>query len=180
MLLQFYEELVYGIDAEEKSAEQSSQPANKKIKFTYSESSSEDDDDDRVNSEEDVGDEGDGEEEKEVETASNACLEKDGDTESLKNEMIDPQKNDEARSWEHAAGAATDVDKNENGSEDLARDAVEAPVKKQCLGTDSSRAEIVDRNEKSVDKLIEAELEELSDKNKVSLKVDVSVKESNF
>lgn len=47
------------------------------------------------------------------------------------------------------------------------KEVVEPPVKKQCLENDLSKAAIVDKkDEKSVDKLIEAELEELADKKK--------------
>ncbi|KAK4762824.1 hypothetical protein SAY86_008592 [Trapa natans] len=157
----FYEELTHGIGGEEKSAELSAQPTNKKIKFTYSESSSGEEED--GDESEDNIDEEDGDKVKGVENKANACpSEKDGDHESLKNDTVD-----EVRSGEHAEGAVIDINTNEKGSVDLARDDVEPPVKKQCLGTDSLKSEVVERKEeKSVDKLIEAELEELSDKNK--------------
>ncbi|PKI33846.1 hypothetical protein CRG98_045764, partial [Punica granatum] len=162
----FYEELVHGDDAERKSAELSAQPANKKIKFTYSESSSGEDDEEDSSEQED-GDEEDGEEGKEEESKSGACPEKDADSESLKNEATDAQKKDEAKGREQAEEAAADVDKNGKVSEDRSNEAGEPPAKKQCLEKDSSKAAVADRKEeKSVDKLIEAELEELADKNK--------------
>ncbi|KAK4785677.1 hypothetical protein SAY86_002366 [Trapa natans] len=165
----FYEELVHGIDAEEKSVELSAQPTNKKIKFTYSESSSgEEEDDDEDSSEEVVGGEEDDDTKRGAESKSKACpSEKDGDRQSLKTETVDPHKKDGVSSGEHAEGAVIGVNKIRKGSEDLARDDVEPPVKKRCLGKDPLKAEIAEQKEdESIDKLIETELEELSDKNK--------------
>ncbi|BBH02283.1 THUMP domain-containing protein [Prunus dulcis] len=58
--------------------------------------------------------------------------------------------------------------KEDNVSKEIsANEAEEPPAKKQCLGTNSSKCTIpYEVEEKSIDKLIEAELQELGDKNK--------------
>ena len=67
-------------------------------------------------------------------------------------------------------GEPNDSKEDDKNHETHANEAEEPPAKKQCLETDVSKHAIPDKVEvKSVDKLIEAELKELGDKNKVSI-----------
>ena len=125
---------------------------NKKIKFSYSDSGSDDDDDD-IDDEEDKSD---------------LHREKDANDENPSNEKSHPQKNDDVCRENQNKEKA---DKNtEDGNENQEVDAEEPSAKKQCLETDASTHIIHEKTEeKSIDKLIEAELQELGDRNKVKL-----------
>ncbi|GLT53750.1 hypothetical protein SLA2020_270000 [Shorea laevis] len=60
-----------------------------------------------------------------------------------------------------------DIEGNGKNHENQPRETEEPPTKKQCLGTDALKCVIHEKvEEKSIDKLIEAELEELGDKSK--------------
>ena len=171
-VLQFFEELVHGKDSGVKLSMLPNKPMNKKIKFSYSDSGSDDDDDD-IDDEEDKSD---------------LHREKDANDENPSNEKSHPQKNDdvcrENQNKEKADDKTQDgnenqendadgekADKNtEDGNENQEVDAEEPSAKKQCLETDASTHIIHEKTEeKSIDKLIEAELQELGDRNKVKL-----------
>uniref|UniRef100_A0A5B7AUA1 Putative THUMP domain-containing protein 1 isoform X1 n=1 Tax=Davidia involucrata TaxID=16924 RepID=A0A5B7AUA1_DAVIN len=147
----FYEELVHGKDSCVKLAELPSKPLNRKTKFTYSDSSSSDDD-------------GEDDDQKGKEDKGKLGSQREGD------EKSDPHKEDGV-CCENQIKEDTDNNK-EDDTKCLQNQAVEAeepPAKKQCPETDASKRGnvICDKmEEKSVDKLIEAELEELGDRSK--------------
>lgn len=152
---QFYEELVHGKDSGVKLSELPNKPLNKKIKFSYSESSSSGGDDD--------------EEEDEGQIISDTSQNNLASHPNAINEEPDPHIKDgmhhENQTEEKANGIEADGDKHENQPEETE----EAPAKKQCLETDALKHVIHEKVEdKSIDRLIEAELKELGDKNKVS------------
>ncbi|BFG30059.1 hypothetical protein CerSpe_163330 [Prunus speciosa] len=180
----FYEELVHGKGSGLKLSEDH-KPSNKKIKFSYSDSSSSDDDDDHENKQE-------GEDKAEEEQENGVDEENKSDTrgddashDNPTTEKSDHQKKDDA-SQDNATTEKSDHHKKDDGcdgnkteekikdnkednvsKEISANEAEEPPAKKQCLGTNSSKCTIpYEVEEKSIDKLIEAELQELGDKNK--------------
>ncbi|XP_042481462.1 uncharacterized protein LOC122061944 isoform X1 [Macadamia integrifolia] len=144
----FYEELVYGQNYGAKRVAVPNKPLNKITKFSDSDSSSEEDDD-----EDDKSDRHEDEKvhENQAEEKSDFGKLDAADSENQNNEKVDSQKEDDATH-----------DKQRNETE-------EVPTKKQRLQTDASNGEKVvggKMEEKSIDKLIEAELEELGDRNK--------------
>ncbi|KAF5447731.1 hypothetical protein F2P56_033258 [Juglans regia] len=149
----FYEELVHGKHSGVKLAELPNKPLNKKIKFSYSESSSSGDDDE--------------EEEDEGQIISDTSQNDLASHPNAINEEPDPHTKDgmhhENQTEEKANGIEADDDKHENQP----KETEEPPKKKQCLETDASKHVIYEKvEEMSIDRLIEAELKELGDKNK--------------
>ncbi|KAH7837965.1 hypothetical protein Vadar_020202 [Vaccinium darrowii] len=155
----FYEELVHGKASGIKCGHLGDKPLNKKTKFTYSESSSsdEDDDDDDENSNGNESGDHDKEEDK---GKPESHADGDASLENPRNADLDPRKLE---------------DNKDDDKEDAACDesrAVECdvpPAKKQCVESNASEYGHVKSNkmeEKSVDRLIEAELAELGDRNK--------------
>jgi tRNA acetyltransferase TAN1 len=161
--LQFFEELVQGKDSGIKFSEAPSKPLNKKIKFTYSDSSSSDDDDGKK---EEGENEEHGEEEEVVneENKSDTRRDDDGSHDNPISNTSDLQNKDENKTEEN-----TKDRKEDSASKEISANEVEEPpAKKQCLGTDSSKSMISEKvEEKSIDKLIDDELQELKDKSKV-------------
>ncbi|KAA8549821.1 hypothetical protein F0562_001505 [Nyssa sinensis] len=155
----FYEELVNGKDSRMKLAELPDKPLNKKTKFTYSDSSSSDDDnddDDDDQKDEDKGKPG-------TQRDCNA------NPESLANEKLDPHKEDGVHCENQIKGDTNNNKEEAKCQQNQAVDVEEPPAKKQCLETDTSNCGnfICDKmEERSVDKLIEAELKELGDRSK--------------
>ncbi|XP_052476451.1 uncharacterized protein LOC105799368 isoform X1 [Gossypium raimondii] len=152
----FFEELVNGKDLGEESAVLPNKPLNKKITFSYSDDEGDDDDD--------KGD-GEGEEEGQEEVIkSNASKEIDASQESLTNKDLDLPNSDDVC---HGKVTEENSDNQKNGAniENQADNLEEPPAKKQCLETDTSKS-ATNEKEKSIDKLIEAELNELGDKSK--------------
>ncbi|XP_030458454.1 uncharacterized protein LOC115679054 isoform X1 [Syzygium oleosum] len=143
----FFEELLCGNGAASKPAEVISKPANKKIKFSYSESESSSDDDDN-------GD-GDGEDEN-GENESEAHTVEEVDPGNSRDENSELQKEDKQSH-----------DKTAETPEEQCSGAGEPPSKKQCLENCSSKSSLKDnKEEKSIDRLIEDEIKELGDKTK--------------
>ncbi|KAM5584665.1 hypothetical protein ABKV19_004167 [Rosa sericea] len=162
----FFEELVQGKDSGINLSEAPSKPLNKKIKFSYSDSSSSDDDNDDVKEE---GETVEPVEDKEVvkeENKSDTCRDGDGSHDNQISETSDLEKKENAL-CENKPEEDTKDDKEDSTSKEIsAKEGEEPPAKKQCLGTGSSKR-IPDKvEEKSIDKLIEDELQELKDKNK--------------
>ncbi|MBA0673177.1 hypothetical protein Goklo_029010 [Gossypium klotzschianum] len=152
----FFEELVNGKDFGEEPAVLPNKPLNKKITFSYSDDEGDDDDD--------KGD-GEGEEEGQEEVIkSNASKEIDASQESLTNKDLDHPTSDDAC---HGKVTEENSDNQKDGAniENQADNSEEPPEKKQCLETDTSKS-ATNEKEKSIDKLIEAELNELGDKSK--------------
>jgi tRNA acetyltransferase TAN1 len=153
-----------------KLAELPNKPLNKKIKFSDSESSSSDDDEEEE------------EEGKEDKNKSDTCRGDIGSHKIATNQEPHPHAKDDVHHGNHTEEKTNDIEGNgknhENqpreteeppAKENQPRETEEPPAKKQCLGTVASKCVIHEKvEEKSIDKLIEAELEELGDKSKVS------------
>ncbi|KAM7509883.1 hypothetical protein LguiB_008758 [Lonicera macranthoides] len=154
----FYEELVNGTASKRKLEELPNKPVNKKIKFAYSDS---DDDDDNEN--------GDAQNDKEDEEQRGTDIARDGNDGSLENEELDPQK-EEGKCCENKTEGNRDADTEDGKNhENKEAKAEEQAAKEKCLEKDAAKFEKVisdKRDETSIDKLIEAELEELKDKSK--------------
>lgn len=159
-MVQFYEELVNGKASGVKCGQLANKPSNKKIKFTYSDTSSSDNDDDAGNdNDSETDDQKDKEDEKDK---PESHADGDANLESFINADSNPHKLEENK---------------DNSREDAICDesrTVEGdvlPAKRQCVEPTASGCGDVISNKKeelSVDRLIEAELEELGDRNKVS------------
>ncbi|GAV65037.1 THUMP domain-containing protein [Cephalotus follicularis] len=151
----FYEELVHGKDTGALHAGLLNNPVNRKITFSYSDDDDDDnDDDDDVGEEEEVG-EHKSEEKKEEAAKSDTCRE-------IANHGV-PTSNNLNQTEDNTDGHEEDGKIHEI----QAIKAEEPPAKKQCVET-GALACLVSENveEKAIDKLIEAELKELGDKNK--------------
>ncbi|KAF8403722.1 hypothetical protein HHK36_011826 [Tetracentron sinense] len=140
----FYEELVNEEDSGVKRAVMPNKPSNKITKFSDSDSSSDDDDEGKS----DPHKEDDVNHENQTSEKSDPCKEDGTSHENKTNEKSDPRIKDD---------------------ENQTNEAEDPPAKKQRLETDASKCgNIVSgkMEEKSIDKLIEAELKELGDRNK--------------
>ncbi|XVF69580.1 hypothetical protein PTKIN_Ptkin11bG0092600 [Pterospermum kingtungense] len=146
----FFEELVHGKDLGEKPAGLPNKSLNKKITFSYSDDEEDDD-------EEEGDDEGEEEGQEEV-TKSDTSRENVTSQENLTNK-------DTSDDVCHGKVETNDGKKDEVNIENQADNSEEPPAKKQCLEVDTSNC-ATNEKEKSIDKLIEAELAELGDKNK--------------
>ncbi|KAL9258627.1 THUMP domain-containing protein [Drosera capensis] len=158
----FFEELVHGKAEEAKLFLAPNKTLNKKIKFSYSDSSNSEGDDDEDDDEDEV---------KKVDKEDNKSETiADGATVDTCPGNGKPDHQEEDTSLENQRKETTQDDKQDveryEGSD--ANDTLEPPSMKQC----SENKEVPKRNpsedkaEKSIDKLIEAELEELADKSK--------------
>lgn len=130
-------------------------PVNKKVTFHYSEDEDEEDvEDDEGNNGEEEGNKGAGDELEVSEGGDNQVKEREvareGSCEVKRVEETKTEKDEE------------DEVKEKNGVE-------EPPRKKTCTEEASESTKVDGNTEKSIDKLIDAELKELGDKSKVSL-----------
>ena len=167
-----------------KLAELPNKPSNKKIKFSYSDSSGSDDDDDDDDEEEEV-EEDDKSDTRGDDTASHKeAINQESNPQDSINQESDPHTKDDVNHGSQTEEKDNDNDgdgKNDenqpdndnNGDgknhENQPKETEEPPAKKQCVETVATKSVIHAKvEEKSIDKLIEAELEELGDKNKVS------------
>ncbi|XP_010273314.1 PREDICTED: THUMP domain-containing protein 1 homolog [Nelumbo nucifera] len=173
----FYEELVHGESMCVQRAVLPNKPMNKITKFSDSDSSSaEDGDDSDEDNESDPHKEDDTNcenpeikksdaQKEDAANHENEANEESGSA-SQANEKSDPQIEDHAS---HEKGNS-DPHREETGNdENQSNEIVEAPAKKQRLDTETSKCEnavCYKKEEKSIDKLIEAELKELGDRNK--------------
>ncbi|KAL4611348.1 hypothetical protein ACB092_08G117500 [Castanea dentata] len=173
----FYEELVHGKDSGVKLAELPNKPSNKKIKFSYSDSSGSDDEEEEEEEEED----NDKSDTRGDDTASHKdAINQESNPQDAINQESDPHTKDDVNHGNQTEEKDNDGDgKNDenqpdndnNGDgknhENQPKETEEPPAKKQCLETVATKSVIhVKVEEKSIDKLIEAELEELGDKSK--------------
>lgn len=153
----FFEDLINGKGSSTGVATIPEKPVNKKIKFSYSESSDSEGDDDNDN-------------ESEEENKSERPVKEDEDKES--EEIPNDKSSDEGKKDDQSQEVLSEqtdhkeVDKQQ--VDDESKVIEEPPAKKQC--GDAKKLETgnhaLDRTEKSVDQLIEAELRELTDKGK--------------
>ncbi|KAE9462205.1 hypothetical protein C3L33_05892, partial [Rhododendron williamsianum] len=155
----FYEELVHGKASGVKCGQLADKSLNKKTKFTYSDSSSSDNDDNDAGNDNDseTDDQKDKEDEKDKPESH-----EDGDAnlESSINADSNPHKLEENK--DDSKEDAT-CDESQTVEGDV------LPAKRQCVEPTASGCGDVTSNKKeemSVDRLIEAELEELGDRNK--------------
>lgn len=149
----FYEELMQGTNSKLGQGELSDKPANKKTVFKYSDSSSSDDDDDED------GDNGNDEDQTKEETSKiEQHQEKTGD-----------ENKDDISTDEQIQGNTENKEELETTHEQKNIEVGEPPAKKQCVEREAPEAGNIafgKTEEKSIDKLIEAELAELGDKSK--------------
>ncbi|XP_022154313.1 THUMP domain-containing protein 1 [Momordica charantia] len=154
----FFEELVHGKVSGVKLSQLADKPLNKKIKFSDSESSSSDDDN------EDEGDEEEEEVPEEEGKSKSHTEQNDPSNENETTEKVDPHQGDAV-----VTENQTEEKSNDNSDvkchEVLSNEVEEPPSKKHCIEADTSK-NVVQEKAKSIDQLIEAELEELGDKNK--------------
>ena len=171
IVLQFFDELVHGKDSGVDLSTLPNKPLNKKIKFSYSDSGSDDDGDDGIDGEEDKSDlqrENDVNDENPSNEKSHLPGNDDVSNENQVKEKEDDKTLDGNENQENDANGEKADDNTEDGNENQEVDAEEPSAKKQCLETDASTHIIHKKTEeKSIDKLIEAELQELGDRNKV-------------
>lgn len=176
--LQFFEELIHGKESGVELSMLPNKPLNKKIKFSYSDSGSDDDGDDNDVDDDDIDDD---------EDKSDLQKENDVNDDNPSTEKSHPQRNDDLShenqnkekaddktqdgngNPENDANGEKADDNTEAGNENLEVDTEEPSAKKQCLETDASTRIIPEKTEAiPIDKLIEAELQELGDRNKVN------------
>lgn len=155
--LQFYEELVFGKDTSVKLAELPNKPINKKIKFSYSDVEGDDDEEKEEDEEDGLDENKSGAPEANDAKNENPADEKLGSP-CLENESSECQRREKTNQEE---GCKND--------EKQANEAEGPPAKKKCTETCAPKTVVQEKvEEKSIDKLIEDELKELGDKNKVS------------
>lgn len=164
--VQFYEELVQGTNLNLGQVELSEKPVNKKTVFKYSDSSSSDDDDED-------GENGNGEDQTKEETSKiEQHQEKtDDEIDSLKTGASEPENQDNTSTDELIQGNTENKEELENTLEQKDIEVGEPPAKKQCVEKEAAEAGNIafgKTEEKSIDRLIDAELAELGDKSKVS------------
>ncbi|XP_004250910.2 uncharacterized protein [Solanum lycopersicum] len=160
----FYEELVQGTNLNLGQVELSEKPVNKKTVFKYSDSSSSDDDDED-------GENGNGEDQTKEETSKiEQHQEKtDDEIDSLKTGASEPENQDNTSTDELIQGNTENKEELENTLEQKDIEVGEPPAKKQCVEKEAAEAGNIafgKTEEKSIDRLIDAELAELGDKSK--------------
>ncbi|CAN4119796.1 unnamed protein product [Withania somnifera] len=160
----FFEELVQGTSSKLGQRELSEKPLNKKTVFKYSDSSSSDNDD----VDDDNGNDGDQtrEETSKIEQHQEKI---DDEIDSLKNGISGPENKDNISNDEQIQGNIENKEELETTLEQKDIEVGEPPAKKQCVEREAPEAgniAFAKTEEKSIDKLIEAELAELGDKSK--------------
>ncbi|KAE8674944.1 THUMP domain-containing protein 1 isoform 2 [Hibiscus syriacus] len=149
----FFEELVNGKDFEEEPAVLPNKPLNKKITFSYSDEEEGDGDEREEEGQEEV-----------IKSESDASRENEASQECVTNKDLDHPNSDDvchgkiAEETNNAQMDGANIENQLGKSE-------EPPAKKQCLETDKSKS-ATSGEDKSIDKLIEDELNELGDKSK--------------
>nr|GME04312.1 THUMP domain-containing protein 1 homolog [Ipomoea batatas] len=182
----FYEELVHGTQTKEDDTKPVKQSLNKKIVFNYSDSSSSDEEaeeesEDNANG----GDQKDAnhtqtsEDKKEKAASDGSVKNNDGKDDTEKagddgsgcptNGTSASEKEDNVSCQQQVQGKIQGKEEQTESLENQKDEVVEPPAKKQCLETVKPAPTATTSNkkeEKSVDRLIEAELAELGDKSK--------------
>ncbi|KAK3205211.1 hypothetical protein Dsin_019257 [Dipteronia sinensis] len=159
----FFEELVHGKGTGMNLAGMPNKPLNKKIIFA---SSSSDDDDDEDDDDKDEDQETEKERKGEG-RESDTGKDDDANKKKLINEKSDRKEPDSVSDTKEVEGMTGENKEDAKNHESQVKEVEEPPAKKQCLEADSSKSVINGKlEEKSIDKLIEAELKELGDKNK--------------
>ncbi|KAG7022095.1 THUMP domain-containing protein 1-like protein [Cucurbita argyrosperma subsp. argyrosperma] len=164
----FFDEFVHGKGSGVKLTELADKPLNKKIKFSDSESSGSDDDDDGEEEEEEVGDENEDENKEVPEEESKSKSPKEQNdpcNENKTTDVPDTHQGDIVATESRTEEKSNDNEKDIKCPEVPSEEVEEPPKKKHCIEADASKS-IVKEKEKSIDQLIEAELQELGDKSK--------------
>lgn len=149
--------------------ELSDRPVNTKITFADSDSSSsgDDEDDDDDEEEEDVQAPEGGKEKEDKKPKLDVCNSESTTPVNETGEKPDPEKFDDLHA--QAGDKANDDKVDLDSPKTIKKTDDELPVVKQCCKTNVLTCDLGEKKveEKSIDKLIEAELGELRDKNKV-------------
>ncbi|CAH8303379.1 unnamed protein product [Eruca vesicaria subsp. sativa] len=170
----FFEELMHGTGLKMNSYGLLENPVNKKVTFSYSD----DEDEDESNNGEEEGNKGDGdktevseggkEEHKEVEDKTE--LSEGGGDKTEVSEVGNNQVNEKEIASEGSCEVKQLAEtKNEKEEEEEVKEkngVEEPPRKKTCIEEASESTKVNGNAEKSIDKLIDAELKELGDKSK--------------
>nr|GLL32487.1 THUMP domain-containing protein 1 homolog [Ipomoea trifida]GMD23052.1 THUMP domain-containing protein 1 homolog [Ipomoea batatas] len=182
----FYEELVHGTQTKEDDTKPVKQSLNKKIVFNYSDSSSSDEEaeeesEDNANGgdQKDANHSQTSEDKKEKAASDGSVKNNDGKDDTEKagddgsgcptNGTSGSEKEDNASCQQQVQGKIQDKEEQTESLENQKDEVVEPPAKKQCLETVKPApmaTTSIKKEEKSVDRLIEAELAELGDKSK--------------
>ncbi|CAE6097978.1 unnamed protein product [Arabidopsis arenosa] len=158
----FFEELIQGTDSKVNPG-LFDNPINKKVTFSYSED--EDEEEDESNNGEEEENKGDGDK---------AVVSEGGDDQVNEKEIATEGGNDQVNEKELASEGSCEVkplaenetEKEEEDKGNQKNGGDEPPRKKTCTGEANPLAKVNENAEKSIDKLIEAELKELGDKSK--------------
>ncbi|RDY03983.1 THUMP domain-containing protein 1, partial [Mucuna pruriens] len=154
----FYDELVHGEHSGVK--ELPNKPLNKKIIFADSDSSSSGDEDDDDEEEVQEGDEEKGDKKPKVDSNDDNASHDDGTGEKSGPHKVDELHTQEVDKTCDSEGGIDNLNTTKGTADDL-------PAVKQCCKTNVPACDFSDKVEqKSIDRLIEAELKELGDKNK--------------
>lgn len=155
-----------------KLTELADKPLNKKIKFSDSESSSSDDDDD--DNEEEEEEKGDDDENKKVpeEESKSPKEQNEPSNENETTDVANPHQEETVASENQTEEKSNENERDMKCPEVPSEEVEEPPNKKHCIEADASKS-IIKEKEKSIDQLIEAELQELGDKTKVSYKISI-------
>lgn len=167
---QFFDELAHGKNCGVKLTELADKPLNKKIKFSDSESSSSDDDD----NEEEEEEKGDDDENKKVpeEGSKSPKEQNEPSNENETTDVVNPNQEETVAPENQTEEKSNDNERDMKCPEVPSEEVEEPPNKKHCVEADASKSNIKEK-EKSIDQLIEAELQELGDKTKVGYKISI-------
>ncbi|KAE8653515.1 THUMP domain-containing protein 1 homolog [Cucumis sativus] len=163
----FFDELALGKNCGVKLTELADKPLNKKIKFSDSESSSSDDDDDDNDNEEEEEEKGDDDENKKVpeEESKSPKEQNEPSNENETTDVANPHQEETVASENQTEEKSNENERDMKCPEVPSEEVEEPPNKKHCIEADASKS-IIKEKEKSIDQLIEAELQELGDKTK--------------
>lgn len=166
---QFYEELLDGIESKVEQSQLPKKPANKIIKFPDSDSSSSDNDDDDAEDNNDIQTKED--KSKDVIAAGDESALEVKDGESVEKQTQEKEE----KKPENLENQEGKEEKKPETHDNLETEPVEPLVKKRRVEVDAFKSGNLSTKveDKSVDKLIEAELAELGDRGKVSPKISL-------
>ncbi|KFK25514.1 hypothetical protein AALP_AA8G124600 [Arabis alpina] len=174
----FFEELVQGTGSKVSISGLIEKPINKKVTFSYSDDEDEDEEEDESNNGEEKENKGDGDKTEVTKGGDNDEVEeKKGDedktevTEGGNNGEEEEKKGDGDKTEVSEGGnnqvAEKETAKDEEDEEKQKNGVEEPPRKKACVEGENASAKANEKYvEKSIDKLIDAELKELGDKSK--------------
>ncbi|CAA7039854.1 unnamed protein product [Microthlaspi erraticum] len=151
----FFEELVHGTGLKVNSSGLLEKPINKKVTFSYSD---DEDEDENEGEEEDEDTNGEKEENKGDEEKTEVS---EGGNNQVNEKELATEGSSEVKQL-----AENDTEKKEEEEGKQKNSVEEPPKKKPCIEEANASAKVNENAEKSIDKLIDAELKELGDKSK--------------